>query len=75
MRQVVDACAEVTGREIPVEEGPRRPGDPPTLVASSARARADLGWEPRKPEIATMIADAWAFHQAHPDGYAAGGPR
>ena len=75
VRQVVDACAQVTGREIPVEEGPRRPGDPPTLVASSARARADLGWEPRKPEIATMIADAWAFHQAHPDGYGAGGPR
>ena len=72
VRQVVDACAEVTGREIPVEEGPRRPGDPPTLVASAQRARADLGWEPRKPEIATMIADAWAFHQAHPDGY---GPR
>jgi UDP-glucose 4-epimerase len=72
VRQVVDACAHVTGKEIPVEEGPRRPGDPPTLVASAERARADLGWEPHKPEIATMIADAWAFHQAHPDGY---GPR
>jgi len=73
VRQVVDACAQVTGRDIPVEESPRRPGDPPTLVASAARIRADLGWQPRKPDVATMIEDAWAWYQAHPDGYA--GPR
>jgi UDP-glucose 4-epimerase len=70
VRQVVDACARVTGLEIPVEESPRRPGDPPTLVASSARIRAELGWEPRKPDLDTMIADAWAWYQTHPDGYA-----
>jgi UDP-glucose 4-epimerase len=75
VRQVVDACAQVTGRDIPVEEGPRRPGDPPTLVASAARVRADLGWTPSKPDIATMIADAWAWYQAHPDGYAGAGAR
>ena len=75
MRQVVDACAKVTGRDIPVEEGPRRPGDPPKLVASAARARARarLGAAP-SPSIETMIDDAWAWYQAHPEGYS-GSPR
>jgi UDP-glucose 4-epimerase len=71
VRQVVDACAQVTGKDIPVEEAPRRPGDPPRLVASSERVRAELGWAPAKPDIATMIEDAWAWYQAHPDGYGA----
>jgi UDP-glucose 4-epimerase len=70
VRQVVDACAKVTGREIAVEEAPRRPGDPPRLVASSARVRSELGWAPRKPDIESMIADAWAWYQTHPNGYA-----
>jgi UDP-glucose 4-epimerase len=69
VRQVIEAARQVTGLEIPVREAPRRAGDPPQLVASSARIRAELGWVPRKPEIATMVADAWAFAQAHPDGY------
>jgi UDP-glucose 4-epimerase len=69
--QVIEAARAVTGREIPVSEEPRRPGDPAQLVASSARIRDELGWVPRKPEIETMIADAWAWLEAHPEGYSA----
>jgi UDP-glucose 4-epimerase len=70
VREVIDAAREVTGLEIPVEEAPRRPGDPPQLVAASGKIRAELGWEPRKPALTDMVADAWAFAQAHPRGYA-----
>ena len=49
------------GLDLPVEECPRRAGDPPVLVASSERIRADLGWQPRKPSLEAMIGDAWAF--------------
>ncbi|HKG02185.1 MAG TPA: UDP-glucose 4-epimerase GalE [Conexibacter sp.] len=70
VREVIDAAREVTGLEIPVREAPRRPGDPPQLVAASGRIRAELGWEPRKPALADMVGDAWAFAQSHPRGYA-----
>jgi UDP-glucose 4-epimerase len=69
VRQVIEAARAVTGRDIPVREEDRRPGDPAELVASSQRIRDELGWVPRKPEIETMIADAWAWLQARPDGY------
>ena len=69
VRQVIDAARTVTGRDIPVSEEPRRPGDPAALVASSQKIRDELGWVPRKPEIETMIADAWAWFQARPEGY------
>jgi UDP-glucose 4-epimerase len=68
VRQVIEAARKVTGREIPVKEEPRRPGDPAQLVASSEKIRAELGWEPEK-DLETMIADAWAWRQARPDGY------
>jgi UDP-glucose 4-epimerase len=64
-RQVVEAAREVTGAELPVEVVPRRDGDPATLVASSARARAELGWTPRKNTLQAMIGDAWQFYRAH----------
>ncbi len=70
VRQVIDAAREVTGLEIPVREAPRRAGDPPQLVAASGKIRAELGWEPCRPALADMVADAWAFAQAHPHGYA-----
>jgi UDP-glucose 4-epimerase len=70
VREVIDAAREVTGCEIPVEEAPRRPGDPPMLVAASRKIREQLGWEPRKPALTDMVADAWAFAQGHPQGYA-----
>jgi len=69
VREVIAAGRAVTGCEIPMVETARRAGDPPVLVAASERIRSELGWEPRKPDLQTMIADAWAFAQAHPDGY------
>jgi UDP-glucose 4-epimerase len=69
VREVIEAARQVTGAEIRAQEAPRRPGDPPMLVAAGEKVRAELGWEPRKPELAQMIGDAWAFAQAHPRGY------
>jgi len=64
-RQVVDVVREVTGHPLPVEVAPRREGDPAALVASSERARTELGWTPAKPTLQDMVGDAWAFYQAH----------
>jgi UDP-glucose 4-epimerase len=58
--EVLTACREVTGRDIPARTVDRRAGDPAVLVASSARIRADLGWSPDR-DLRSMIADAWAF--------------
>jgi UDP-glucose 4-epimerase len=69
VRQVVAAVEKVTGQKIPALDKPRRAGDPPQLVAAGEKIRQELGWRPRKPDLETMIADAWAFHQAHPNGY------
>jgi UDP-glucose 4-epimerase len=69
VRAVIDAARDVTGTAIATREAPRRAGDPPMLVASSDRIRSELGWIPHKPELERMIADAWAFIQARPDGY------
>jgi UDP-glucose 4-epimerase len=60
-RQVVDVVREVTGHAVPLEMAPRRPGDPAQLVASSDRAKRELSWTPRLPDLATMVADAWSF--------------
>jgi UDP-glucose 4-epimerase len=60
-KEVVDAAREVTGHPVPVEMAPRRPGDIVAQVASSARAREELGWVPAKPSLHENIADAWAF--------------
>jgi UDP-glucose 4-epimerase len=68
VRQVIEAARKVTGREIAVNEEPRRPGDPAQLVASSEKIRTELGWEPEK-DLEAMIADAWAWRQARPEGY------
>jgi UDP-glucose 4-epimerase len=69
VREVIEAARRVTGHPIPVEEAPRRSGDPPQLVAASGRIRERLGWEPAKPGLDEIVGDAWAWHQAHPDGY------
>ncbi|MDX6744494.1 UDP-glucose 4-epimerase GalE [Actinocorallia sp. A-T 12471] len=60
VKEVIDVCRAVTGHPIPVSVGPRRPGDPAVLVASSERIRADLGWKPER-DLRAMVADAWAF--------------
>lgn len=67
--EVIEAARRVTGLEIPVVEAPRREGDPPMLVAASALVRERLGWEPKRPDLEAMIADAWEFARARPGGY------
>ena len=64
IRQVVDAVREVTGQPVPVKVAPRRTGDASATVAASDKARRDLGWQPTKPELREIIADAWAYHRA-----------
>jgi UDP-glucose 4-epimerase len=64
-RQVAEVAREVTGAELPVEVAPRRDGDPASLVASSQRARDELGWVPEKDTLTDMIGDAWAFYRSH----------
>ncbi|MFF4241584.1 UDP-glucose 4-epimerase GalE [Actinomadura geliboluensis] len=60
VREVVEVCREVTGREIPAEVGPRRAGDPAVLIASSDKIQAQLGWKPER-DLRTMVDDAWTF--------------
>ncbi len=69
VREVIAAAQTVTGVDIPTREAPRRPGDPPMLVAASDRIRSELGWQARKPALEEIVADAWAFAQARPRGY------
>ncbi len=65
VREVIEAARLVTGREVEAIEAPRRAGDPPVVVASSKKIRAELGWAPRKPELSEMISDAWAWMQTY----------
>ena len=67
--EVIEAAKRVTGLEIPVVEAPRREGDPPMLVAASSKIREELGWEPKRPDLDLMIADAWEFASSNPGGY------
>lgn len=69
VKQVVDCCRRVTGHVIPVREQPRRPGDPPRLIAGSDKIRRELGWEPKFQNLEAIIRSAWDWHQRHPDGY------
>jgi UDP-glucose 4-epimerase len=69
VHEVIAHARAVTGREIRVNRAPRRPGDPPQLVAASDRIRAELGWKPEKPGIDQMITDAWRWFGEHPGGY------
>jgi UDP-glucose-4-epimerase GalE len=71
VRQVIEACQQVTGRKIAQREAPRRAGDPPVLVASSERAMRELGWKPRFADLRSIVETAWRWHQAHPHGYRA----
>jgi len=67
--EVIEACRKVTAHEIPAQVAPRRPGDPARLVASSEKAICELGWKPNSPQLETIVADAWRWHQNHPEGY------
>ena len=61
MKQVIDVAREVSAREIPVRFGPRRAGDPAVLVASSRRITQDLGWNPRRQDLRTIVSSAWEW--------------
>ncbi len=69
VRQVIDTVREVSGRDFKVIEAPRRPGDPAVLTSDATKARTELGWVTRKPQLREMVATAWAWHRDHPNGY------
>lgn len=69
VREVIDSCREITGHEIPVVEKPRRAGDPPRLIAASAKIKQELGWKPRFQQLDAIVASAWKWRQKHPHGY------
>jgi UDP-glucose 4-epimerase len=69
VRQVVAMARRVTGHPIPTTDAPRRPGDPPELVAAAQRAAAVLGWRPRRSGLEEIVESAWRWHRAHPRGY------
>jgi len=70
VKEVLEAAEKVIGKPIPHEIAPRRPGDPPALVAEHARITKELGWEPECSTLDEIIGSAWAWHSSHPDGYA-----
>jgi UDP-glucose 4-epimerase len=69
VREVIETARKVTGHPIPAVVGPRRPGDPAVLVASSETIRAELGWQPRFTDLESILASAWEWHRTHPNGY------
>jgi UDP-glucose 4-epimerase len=64
--EVIEAARRVTGKPIKVSKAPRRPGDPPALVADAAKARRVLAWQPKRADIETIMRDAWEFEQRRP---------
>jgi UDP-glucose-4-epimerase GalE len=69
VREVIRTAEQVTGKPVPVKEGPRRSGDPPVLVATSEKIQRELGWKPRYSELAPIIETAWNWQRKHPRGY------
>lgn len=69
VREVIDACRRITGHPIPELIGPRRPGDPPELVADARLAREVLAWQPQYTTIESIVETAWNWHRQHPRGY------
>ncbi|MFD0588890.1 UDP-glucose 4-epimerase GalE [Paenibacillus sp. GCM10027627] len=69
VKEVIDIARSVTGKEIAAKMEPRRAGDPAVLVASSAKAREELGWSPSRSNLEEIIKSAWAWHSGHPNGY------
>jgi UDP-glucose 4-epimerase len=70
VREVIQTCEKVTGKRIPAVQKPRRPGDPPKLVASAAKAIRELGWKPKYSKLEDIVTTAWSWHKRHPHGYA-----
>ena len=69
VKEVVETARKVTGHPISAKEEPRRAGEPSMLIASSAKAREVLGWNPQYADLETIIDTAWNWHKSHPNGY------
>jgi UDP-glucose 4-epimerase len=69
VREVIAACRKITGKKIDSLEKPRRPGDPPRLIASSEKIKRELGWQPQFQSLDAIIESAWKWHQKFPHGY------
>jgi len=69
VREVIAACRKITGKKIDTVEKPRRPGDPPRLIASSKKIKRELGWQPQFQSLDAIIESAWKWHQKFPHGY------
>jgi UDP-glucose-4-epimerase GalE len=69
VKEVIASVERVTGRHVARHSAPRRPGDPAVLYASARLIREDLGWVPRRPDLDTIVGDAWHWHSAHPQGF------
>ena len=69
VREVIDAAGRSPGKKIPVVEKPRRPGDPPRLIAASEKIKRELGWQPQFQDLDAIIESAWKWHQKFPRGY------
>jgi UDP-glucose 4-epimerase len=69
VQEVIQTCERIAGQPIPAIKKPRRPGDPPRLVASADKAKRELGWNPQFASLEQIVASAWAWHEAHPQGY------
>jgi UDP-glucose 4-epimerase len=69
VREVLESCRKITGREIPAVEKSRRPGDPPRLIAASKKIERDLGWRPQFQMLDAIVESAWKWHLKFPRGY------
>ena len=69
VRDVINSCRKIIGRNIGIVEKPRRPGDPPRLIASSEKIKRELGWQPQFQSLDAIIESAWKWHQKFPRGY------
>ncbi|MFI5358090.1 MAG: UDP-glucose 4-epimerase GalE [Opitutales bacterium] len=69
VREVIRAVEKITGKPVPHTLGERRAGDPPALYADSTKAQNELGWKVKFPDIESIVASAWKWHQAHPQGF------
>lgn len=69
VKEMIEAAKKATGKDIKVEMGARRAGDPAQLIASSDKAKKILGWKPRYTNVEQVIGTAWTWHQKHPNGY------
>ncbi len=69
VKEAIEVARSVTGNPIPIETVHRRSGDPGTLISSSQKAIIELGWNPKFPDLRTIIETAWSWHKSHQNGF------